>query len=192
MSAPITYATIPVELFNTNFQSKYEVEEYIRDIEEEMQRMRDDAMMYFFMTEPKKFCGEDEDPKYNIRNRYNEIFNSDDPYDPDYGMLAVRLFVARKILDCWDRTHYENGLEQKYTEYPAVDTESGMHGIEVINGDVFPVDGKDEFITKDSDEYTLMKAFKYVNVLHDGYTKKQFEEDQKRNKEEYEKKWSLK
>ena len=98
-----TNALIHVWLKNQTFNTRGDVEDYIEEQESYLENAKKTLYKLAWMTEPKKFCEDDENPEIYIENnlRYaiDEIEN-----------VSVNIFIANKILDSWDYTHNSDGL----------------------------------------------------------------------------------
>lgn len=81
----------------------------IRDVEEDLERAKASLEMskatiskLCIMTEPSKFCGE-ENPMFWVDREYNEALENIEE-------MSVEIYKLEKLIDEWDQSHDENGL----------------------------------------------------------------------------------
>lgn len=85
------------------YNSKYEVEEKIREVEQYLQFAKDRVREFSIMTEPNKFCPEGYDPIIWIRNEIQDTLSDIEEY-------SVELYRLNMLLDNWKNCHNEEGL----------------------------------------------------------------------------------
>lgn len=161
------YAMVPVQLRGVYSISKYGLEEFIEEKKQDIKRIEQKILRNFFITEPLKFCDTDQDPEMKLQRDFDDIFE-----DSEYSLrsLYTDLYKAELILEHWDEMHFENGLEKKYIETPRIDYETAVVGKE-DNGRYYPVGYDGNFLSKDSNEIDIRRAFNRVDKLQDGTTK---------------------
>lgn len=109
-----------VWLCGVSFKTKYEVEDYIKELEDDINRYKKQLLVLCFMTEPGKFCGK-QDPDLYITNSYEDNMEC---LEENY----YKLNRAQIILDNWDETHHANGgclKDKSWSDYVAEVNEDG-------------------------------------------------------------------
>lgn len=87
------------ETYNTKEEVESELDEAIESIKNAKTHLRD----LVFITEPKKFCDEDEDPNFYLSNNYDdwmEILEES----------IVKKYKLELLLENWNACHNEKGL----------------------------------------------------------------------------------
>lgn len=155
-------AIVPVEINGVTFSAKYEVENYIRDKEEDLKQMKKEILRYYFMTEPSKFISEDESVEYHIQNDYDRLFDNDDSFDESFQTVCENLYIARLIYNNWDNfVHKKTGMPvYRENEQMSFDGSYVVH----CDDNGFPVNYNGEHLTKDSDFFDISMMAKYPNV----------------------------
>lgn len=87
------------ETFNYKSEVRDKMEEYEKYLQHAKNRLRDLALM----TEPAKFCREEEDPLMWIRSEYEDAMELIEEY-------TIELYKLGILLDNWDNCHNEKGL----------------------------------------------------------------------------------
>ena len=85
------------------FNTREEVLNKIDEIQKCLDLAKRDCMNLIFITEPKKFCAEEEDPTCWLTNTYNENMELIEEY-------TVTLYKLYLLLDSWDISHNKDGL----------------------------------------------------------------------------------
>lgn len=85
------------------FNSRYEVECKIEEVEKCLQLAKDSLFNLAIMTEPQKFCPEDLDPLSWVQCEFRENMELIEDY-------IVELSNLKLLLDNWDNCHNEEGL----------------------------------------------------------------------------------
>ena len=97
-----TTALVNVEFNRCTFNSKSDVQQFIDDHREQLERAKKTLTQLAFMTEPAKFC-QDEDPSAWIQNQLEDALET-----IEYSGYWIG--VARDVLNGWEYSHHENGL----------------------------------------------------------------------------------
>ena len=97
-----TDALIHVFFNRETFDSENAIQEYIDEQKENIRLAKDTLNHLAFMTEPKKFCGEEEDPTYYIKNELEYAIET-------LENSSVELSNALAVLRGWKYSHAENG-----------------------------------------------------------------------------------
>ncbi|MCH5167828.1 MAG: hypothetical protein J1F35_08115 [Erysipelotrichales bacterium] len=97
-----TNALIHVWFSNETFDKKYKVEDFIRERNEDIESAKEIIQRLVWMTEPKKFCDDDESPEYYVSNNLKYALE-------ELEKNCIDKYLAEKILEGWDYTHNENG-----------------------------------------------------------------------------------
>lgn len=85
------------------FNSKFEVEDKIKELKKYIKTAKDELRDLLVMTEPNKFCPEDCDALNWLRQEFHDLTELIDEY-------TVDLYKLNLLLDNWDACHDKNGL----------------------------------------------------------------------------------
>ena len=85
------------------YNSKNEVLNEIDHIQKCLESAKQDCRNLLLMTEPKKFCPEDDDPICWMTNLYNSNLELIEEY-------TITLYKLELLLENWDSCHNEEGL----------------------------------------------------------------------------------
>ena len=85
------------------YNSKNGVLNEIDHIQKCLESAKQDCRNLLLMTEPKKFCSEDDDPICWMTNLYNSNFELIEEY-------TITLYKLELLLENWDSCHNEEGL----------------------------------------------------------------------------------
>lgn len=84
------------------FNSRHQVESALEDAKDRIEWAKKELTKLAFMTEPKKFCGEDESPesylKETLADAVEELMDA-----------ATEEYKLVKLLDDWNETHDSEG-----------------------------------------------------------------------------------
>lgn len=155
------------------FNSRSDVQDYIDENQAMVDMYKRKLVSLAFMTEPKKFFDEEEDVRFAIQRELDEILEGTD-FDLNLMDYYDRVLEGKHILENWDKAHHENGLAW-HESVPDKEAYMGGDWILTCDADGYPVDYHGTPLTRESDEMDLNMAFRYVDVLKDGFTKKEYE-----------------
>ena len=85
------------------YNSKYEVENRIEELKDSIKNAKEIIKNLVVMTEPKKFCPEDNDPLFwmqHTADEWIEILEED----------TIELYKLNLLLDNWENCHNREGL----------------------------------------------------------------------------------
>ena len=85
------------------YNSKYDVQQKIEDLEKMIQICKDNIRDLIMMTEPNKFCPENYDAYIWVSNEYRDNIDLLEEYN-------VELYKLNLLLDNWETCHNEEGL----------------------------------------------------------------------------------
>lgn len=85
------------------YNTIYEVQDDIDELNRIIRHCEDQVKAYALMTEPKKFCDKEEDPKLYLSNGVAQELESLQEYYIDKYKLEL-------LLDNWDECHTKEGL----------------------------------------------------------------------------------
>jgi hypothetical protein len=97
-----TYLMCTIEFHKETYRTKYEVEEAIEESKRIIQICKDDLYSLCMITEPNKFCPEENDPITWIRNEFKD--NIELLEGESYKLLTLEL-----LYDNWDKCHDKDG-----------------------------------------------------------------------------------
>ena len=100
------------------FNSKYEVEEELEDTKKYLETAKSRLRNIAMITEPKKFCDDDDDPIYWLDNEITNTLELIEEY-------TIDIFKLERLLENWEQCHNKEGL--------AIDPPS--YGIAYLCGD---------------------------------------------------------
>lgn len=134
-----TNALIHVWFNRQTFDTKEAVKDFIQECRENIESAENDLRKLAWMTEPKKFCGEDEDPEYYIENKLNYALE-------EFSKNTIDKYIAMKILDAWDYMHNENGdaIGERDQDMDKMQRISGDF-IKVVDKDGIPIYDENDF-----------------------------------------------
>lgn len=115
-----TDALIHVWFNRQTFNSKSDVESYIKDIKDESDVAKKTLHQLAFMTEPQKFIGKDTDPLWWIQNQLEEAIETIE-------VNSYFIGIANDVLDGWDDMHNEKGIA-KHLDYEDFDKYRRLSG----------------------------------------------------------------
>lgn len=98
----VTEALVTVTFNHETFDSEAAVREYIEDKKEEIKRAEETLRNLAFMTEPKKWCDEEETPTGYIQRELDYAIET-------LRISSVQLSNAYAVLHGWKYMHHENG-----------------------------------------------------------------------------------
>lgn len=97
-----TYLYTGIYFNRETYNSKHQVEAALEETRDRIEQARKELTKLAFMTEPKKFCGEDESPEgYLSRTLADVIEELEDSVIKEYKLTI--------LLDDWDETHDSEG-----------------------------------------------------------------------------------
>lgn len=97
-----TYLTTTIEYYKETYKTKYQVEEEIEICKSIIGRCKKDLYSYAIMTEPQKFCPEENDPLIWISN---EVEDNLQLLEEE----TIKLYKLELLLEEWDKCHNEEG-----------------------------------------------------------------------------------
>lgn len=131
-----TYALVPVYLSRETFTSKDQLVEYIKECNASIEQCKKDLYKVAAMTEPQKFCGEDEDPLGYTDRIVTDSLELIEEY-------SYKAHIADLMLEAWDDAHHPNGGAYYQSEK--------RQDLAWMSGDYIPVvdrDGKPHIYTE--------------------------------------------
>ena len=97
-----TYLTTTIEYYKETYKTKFEVEEAIEESKKLIEVCEKDLYSYAIMTEPQKFCPEENDPIIWLRN---EIEDNIELIKDE----TIKLYKLELLLEEWDKCHNKEG-----------------------------------------------------------------------------------
>lgn len=88
----------PISFNRETFTSKGQVEDKLEECRETIKYLRSKVKNLVFITEPRKFCGEDEDPIHWLNSKVEEYLERLEEELWDEARLSI-------LLDAWDKCH---------------------------------------------------------------------------------------
>ena len=85
------------------FNSKYEVEEELEDTKKYLETAKSRLRNIAMITEPKKFCDDDDDPICWLDNEITNTLELIEEY-------TIDIFKLRRLLENWEQCHNKEGL----------------------------------------------------------------------------------
>lgn len=85
------------------FNYKYEVESELEDTKRRLETAKSHLKDIAMITEPKKFCDEDDDPLYWLSNEITDQLELIEEY-------TVDIYKLECLLDNWEKCHNKDGL----------------------------------------------------------------------------------
>lgn len=122
-----TDALVVINFNRKTYNMLYEVENDIDDCKERINRAKESLTRLAFITEPKKFCDDDTDPKYWIQNELNDALEELEEAYTDLTKLEV-------LRENWKYMHNDKG-EAIYNKY------DDLYKSQRINGDFIKMEG---------------------------------------------------
>lgn len=86
-----------------------DVKSDLEDVIEMKKYYENELKSLVFMTEPKKFCGDDEDPVSFLNNRYDEIME-------EYNDYVIREYQLNLLVINWEKCHDKDGNPIRYPD----------------------------------------------------------------------------
>lgn len=122
-----TDALVKISFNRETFDAKYKVENYIEEREHTIQMCINTLTQLAWMTEPKKFCEEDESPEFYIKNNLSWALE-------ELQQAVEEKYKAERVLEAWDYMHHKSGC--------ALYAKS-LSKMQRIDGDFIPVCNED-------------------------------------------------
>lgn len=97
-----TYLYTSLYFYRKTYKSKFDVEEDLEEVRERIRRAKEDLMRLAYMTEPAKFCVNEESPDSYIRAELKFAVESLEE-------ASVEEYKLEQLLDTWDETHDSEG-----------------------------------------------------------------------------------
>ena len=97
-----TEALVHIKFNRETFDTLDKVKDYIENQNNNLTLARDTLSQLAWMTEPKKFCGEDEMPEFYIKNNLQWALEQLEE-------AAIEKYKAELVKDAWEYMHHENG-----------------------------------------------------------------------------------
>ena len=127
-----TDALVKISFSRETFDTKGKVEDYIENQEHTIEMCTNTLKQLAWMTEPKKFCEEEESPEFYIKNNLEWALE-------ELEKAIENRYKAMRVLEAWDYMHHESGCALY---------EKSMKDKQRIWGDFIPtcnVDGSNPF-----------------------------------------------
>ena len=97
-----TYLMHTMEFYKESYKTKCDVELGMEESKRIIKKKKKDLQSFGIMTEPQKFCPEENDPMIWVRN---EIENNIHTIKEE----AIKLYKLEILLKNWDKCHDEKG-----------------------------------------------------------------------------------
>lgn len=97
-----TYLYTEIYFNRQTYNSKYEVERAIKEAETQLENAKTKLTRLAFMTEPNKFCVNDETPDSYLNEELKYAFE-------DFEEAVIELYKLNMLLDDWDAIHDKDG-----------------------------------------------------------------------------------
>ena len=97
-----TYLMHTMEFHKETYKTKYEVEQEIEESKRIIEACEKDLYSFGIMTEPNKFCPEENDPIIWIRNEIEDNIQL-------IKEETIKLYKLETLLENWDKCHDEKG-----------------------------------------------------------------------------------
>lgn len=97
-----TYLMHTMEFYKETYKTKYEVEQEIEESERIIEVCEKDLQSFGIMTEPQKFCPEENDPIIWVRNEIEYNIQT-------IKAETIRLYKLETLLENWDKCHDDKG-----------------------------------------------------------------------------------
>lgn len=98
-----TYLYCNIPFTRETYNTKYEVLNALDDCDKMIKYLEDSLRELTMITEPKKFCSDDEDPQAWLSVRAKEKLES---LEEEY----IKRYKLNLLYDNWDDSHNDNGL----------------------------------------------------------------------------------
>lgn len=97
-----TYLMYTMEFYKETYKTKYEVEQEIEETKRVIEVCEKDLYSFGMMTEPNKFCPEENDPILWVRMEIEDSIQLLKEY-------TIKLYKLEILLENWDKCHDEKG-----------------------------------------------------------------------------------
>lgn len=97
-----TYLMHTMEFYKETYKTKYEVEQEIEESKRIIEICKENILSLCMMTEPNKFCPEENDPIIWIRNECRDNLECIESE-------TINLYKLETLLENWDKCHDEKG-----------------------------------------------------------------------------------
>jgi hypothetical protein len=97
-----TYLMHTMEFSKETYKTKYEVEQEIEESKRIIEICEKDLYSFGIMTEPNKFCPEENDPILWLRNEIEDNIQL-------IKEETIKLYKLETLLENWDKCHNEKG-----------------------------------------------------------------------------------
>lgn len=131
-------ALLPIYFCGHSFQSKYELQEYIDEQKEDIERAKRQLQKLVYMTEPSKFAPKDEDIDFWLDRELQENIESLEDSN-------VALYKAERMMEYWDNMHHKNGGAYESSQDPEKEARMWGDYICEVKEDGSPVHYEDDY-----------------------------------------------
>ena len=97
-----TYLMCTMEFYKEAYKTKYEVEQEIEESKRIIEVCEKDLQSFGIMTEPQKFCPEENDPIIWVRNEIEDNIQL-------IKEETIKLYKLETLLEEWDKCHDDKG-----------------------------------------------------------------------------------
>lgn len=97
-----TYLMYTMEFYKETYKTKYEVEQEIEETKRIIEISEKNLQSFGMMTEPNKFCPEENDPIIWVRNEIEDNIQL-------IKEETIKLYKLETLLENWDKCHDEKG-----------------------------------------------------------------------------------
>lgn len=94
---------------NKTYTDLSEVKHDLEHVIETKKYLEDELKILVFMTEPSKFCSEDDDPISFLNLRYGELLE-------EYNDYVIKEYQLNMLIDDWEKCHDSEGNPIKFPD----------------------------------------------------------------------------